>query len=500
MRNLYILTLSVLIITSLLTINVSAGSSASQPELEKVDNYIHAEMDDLNIPGLEAVIVHKDEIVYAKGFGVADVSGRAVKSQTPMILGSVSKGFTALAVMQLVEAGKVKLDAPVTEYLPVFRLADNPDMDPPDAWSLITIRQLLNHTSGIPEYAGANSFMSSYAGDDALEKQIASFVDFELIHLPGGSFAYSNANYQTLGLIVQTVSGEPFESYVQNHIFTPLEMQNSYLLVSEAKNMATGYRFFFGTPIASPNVPAPRSDAPSAFVISNAEDMGHYLIAQMNDGKYSDVQILSPQGMETLHSSSVDIDNGYKYVFGWAVDPDGNISHNGETPTFTSGIRIEGDWGVFVVRNIAADQREQRLDEIVPGILSIIRGEEPVQNTVDPSFRRIVIGLAVILILQVVGIVSAWRKLWKHKADQRSARAVIGIALGLLIYLSLACELWYAGPISNHRAFGVLFQSAPDQLLLLGVNVLLALIGMLVQVARLLRIKKPSFHDTVAST
>ena len=405
MRKIFILTLGILIATSLLTF--SAG--ASQPELGKVDSYIHAEMDELHIPGLEAVIVHKDQVIYAKGFGVADASGRAVTAQTPMTLGLVSKGFTALAIMQLVEAGKVNLDAPVTEYLPTFRLADNPDMDPLDAWTKITVRQLLNHTSGIPEYAGANSFMSNYSGDDALEKQIASFADFKLIHLPGSSFAYSNANYQTLGMIVQTVSGEVFESYVQDHIFKPLDMQDSYLLISDAKDIASGYRFFFGTRIPSPKVPTPRSDAPSAFVMSNAEDMGYYRIAQMNGGRYGEVQILSPQGIEELHQSAVDIDNGYKHAFGWAVDPDSTISHNGETPTFTSGIRIEGEWGVFVFRNLAANQREQRMDEIAPGILSIMQGREPVQNTTDPSFRRIVIGLVVILILQVVGIVSAWK-------------------------------------------------------------------------------------------
>ena len=489
MRNSLILTLGILLVMLSFT-TVSASSSILQVDLDIVDSYIHGEMDELHIPGLEAVIVQKDQVVYAKGFGIADESGHAVTAHTPMILGSVSKGFTALAVMQLVEADKVDLDTPVTKYIPAFRFADNPDMNPPDVWKQITVRQLLNHTSGIPEYAGANSWMSGYAGDDALERQIASFVDFRLIHLPGSAFTYSNANYQTLGLIVQAVSGEPFESYVQTHIFVPLEMRNSHLLVSEAKEIATGYRFFFGKPIASPNIPFPRSDVPSAFAISTAEDMGHYLIAHMNGGRYGDVQILLPQGIEELRYSTVDIDNGYKYAMGWAVDPDGNISHNGETPTFTSSIRIEGDWGVFVVRNIAANQREQRMEEIAPGILSILRGEEPVQNTVDPSYRRIMIGLAVILILQIVGNISAWRKLWRHEPVQRSTRTGIGITIGMLIYLSLALALCYAGPISNHRNFIVLFQSAPDQLLLLGVNVILALIGAITQSFRLIRLPK----------
>lgn len=490
MHKFSILTLGILIAISLLPFKLNTGGTAPRSDLEKVDNYILAEMEELSIPGLEAVIVHKDQIVYSKGFGIADASERAVTAQTPMVLGSVSKGFTALAIMQLVEAGRVDLDAAIQTYLPSFQLADNPNMDPPDAWRQITVRNLLNHTSGIPEYAGANSWMSNYTGDDSLERQIASFVDFELIHLPGSDFAYSNANYQTLGLIVQTVSGKSFESYIQNHIFDPLNMQNSHLLVANAKDIATGYRFFFGKPIASPNVPMPRSDVPSAFVISNADDMGHYLIAQMNDGRYGDQQVLSPQGIEEMHRSAVDIDNGYKYAFGWVIDPDGTLSHNGETPTFTSGIRIHDDWGVFVVRNIAANQREQRMDEIAPGILSIVQGMEPVKNVTDPSFGRILIGLAVILIFQVIGIVAAWRKLWKHESNGRSTLRVIGILIGLSIYIFIAVALWYRGPISNHRAFVVLFQSAPDQLLLLGLNVILAFIGAVTQIVWLFNRKK----------
>ena len=306
-----------------------ADVNASNISIAKVDAYIRAEMDELKIPGLEAVVVHKDQIVYAKGFGTADPSGRAISAHTPMILGSVSKGFTALAVMQLVEAGRIELDAPVQKYLSWFRLADNPDMHPPDAWEQITIRQLLNHTSGIPEYAGANSFSSSYMGADALEKQIASFAGFELVHTPGDTFEYSNANYQTLGMIVQQVSGKSFDDYIKTHIFEPLEMQNSHTLVSEASDLATGYRFFFGKPIASPNIPTPRSDTPSAFIMSNAEDMGHYLIAQMNGGKYGIVQILSTEGIDQLHHSSVDTGFGFEYAMGWAIDPDGTLSHTG---------------------------------------------------------------------------------------------------------------------------------------------------------------------------
>jgi CubicO group peptidase (beta-lactamase class C family) len=126
--------------------------------------------------------------------------------------------------------------------------------------------------------------------------------------------------------------------------------------------------------MAAPNLPIPRAQRPSAFIASNAEDMSHYLLAMMNFGRYGDLQILSAAGMVEMQTPAAPMRNGYSYAMGWVVDPDGSLSHTGETSSFTSGIRIRGAWGVFVVRNIAVDQREQRLDEIVPGILNILNG------------------------------------------------------------------------------------------------------------------------------
>ena len=105
---------------------------------DAVDDYISTRMKELGIPGAALVIVQGDQIVHLKAFGVADASGRPVTSQTPFFTGSTGKSFTALAIMQLVEAGKIKLDAPVQTYLPWFRVAD------PEASAVITVRQLLN--------------------------------------------------------------------------------------------------------------------------------------------------------------------------------------------------------------------------------------------------------------------------------------------------------------------------------------------------------------------
>src|SRR5213593_3118834 len=125
-------------------LSVSAAAHSTEPDIASIDAYISAQMQSNHIPGVALGLVHNDQIVHLRGFGEADQSGRAVTPQTPFILASVSKSFTALAIMQLVEAGKIELDAPVQRYLPWFRVAD------PVASARITVRHLLYHTSGIP--------------------------------------------------------------------------------------------------------------------------------------------------------------------------------------------------------------------------------------------------------------------------------------------------------------------------------------------------------------
>ena len=188
---------------------LSFGSSAkpafaqgTPASFDEIDEYINARMEELGIPGAALVIVQGDQIVHLKGFGVADGSGRPVTPQTPFFTGSTGKSITALAIMQLVEAGKIELDAPVQTYLPWFRVADV------KASEVITVRQLLNMTSGIPKSIGQEQLAITDLSDSAIENNVRALVEVELIAPPGERFEYSNANYGTLGMIIQAVTGQ----------------------------------------------------------------------------------------------------------------------------------------------------------------------------------------------------------------------------------------------------------------------------------------------------
>ena len=169
---------------------------------DAIDAYIDEQMYRLHIPGGALAIVEADQIVHLRGFGYARPGGETPTPQTPFFIGSLTKSITALAVMQLVEAGKIELDVPVQRYLPWFRVAD------PQVSKQMTVRHLLNQTSGL-------SFMSSQLSlavfddcPDANERQVRALSTLKITRPVGSQCEYSNLNYNILGLIIEVASGE----------------------------------------------------------------------------------------------------------------------------------------------------------------------------------------------------------------------------------------------------------------------------------------------------
>ena len=298
---------------------------------EQVEAYIEQQMASLNIPGASLAIVEGNQIVCLRAFG------KTITPQTPFFIGSLTKSFTALAVLQLVEAGKVDLDAPIQQYLPWFRLAD------PQASAQITVRHLLNQNSGLTQSVGMIPLAEFDDQPNVTERQARRLANFSINRPVGSAWEYSNMNYNLLGLVIESASSENYETYIHNHIFSPLEMRHSHASKTNARqdNMAIGHRFWFGTPVPVPDLPVPVGSLPSGQLISSAEDMAHYLIAHLNNGRYGDVQILSPQGINELHrpavqASSMGVEMG-AYGMGWFIEPTdqgARLWHNGQVPDF----------------------------------------------------------------------------------------------------------------------------------------------------------------------
>lgn len=418
--------------------------------------FITAQMQMGHIPGLALSVVQGNRVVYQQGYGRADDKGRVVTPQTPFIIGSTTKSFTALALMQLVEQGKVEIDAPVQRYLPWFRVAD------PVASAKITLRELLYHTSGLPAFAEPNSVVDPTL---TLEQEIRNLRSASLDRPVGSYFEYSNVNYHILGLIVQTISGEPYATYIKQHIFAPLDMHQSFTSQQEAQSagLTQGYTWLFGLPrpVATPVSP---SNLPSGFLISSANDLSHYLIAQMNAGHWNITALLSAQGIAAMHASGVtygDSDN-MGYGMGWQVSAFGGVQaiwHTGTVTGFNSLLLMDParHWGVAMLININSPLVSlfsgiDPVERVEEGVVRLLAGMAPQPSTgMDVTgFYLIIDAILLLFSLPVIGSLCRLPH-WHKKLTQRAITrqrwgwrlALVGLRLAweilppLLFFISL---------------------------------------------------------------
>lgn len=259
-----------------------------------LDGYMPFALHSSDIAGAVVVIVKDGRVLVEKGYGFADVDKRTpVNPQTTLFRpGSVSKLFTWTAVMQQVEQGKLDLDTDINRYLD-FKM-------PERAGQPITLRNLMQHTAGFEEQAkGILTADPHAAGYEALLKQWVP----ERVFAAGSTPAYSNYGASLAGYIVQRVSGEPFDAYIEKHIFEPLSMQHSSfrqpLPPDLVPLMSKGYKVASSEP-GSFEIVGP---APAGALASSGEDMGRFMIAHLQDGEYDGKRILSAATAHQMHDS-----------------------------------------------------------------------------------------------------------------------------------------------------------------------------------------------------
>jgi CubicO group peptidase (beta-lactamase class C family) len=293
---------------------VPAVSAEVQPQTAyagKLEAYLQAQMKTYKIPGLAVAIVRDGKVQYIKGMGVANDHGDPVTPDTPFLLASVSKSITALGIMQLVEAGKIRLDAQVKEYLPWFEVGGS--------GSAITVADLLYQTSGLSGIDGQKANLRRDA-PEALEAGVRDLAHANLKFEPGSNWEYSNLNYNVLGEIIQQASGQSYEDYIAAHVFGPLKMQHSFTSMTAARagEAASGYYPFFGIPVNYDDwMLYTRASLPAFGLWSSAADMSHYLITQLNGGQYGKATLLSSAGIQQTHQPGYMLDDKQGYAMGW---------------------------------------------------------------------------------------------------------------------------------------------------------------------------------------
>lgn len=314
-----------------------AGQALTAEDLSAfMDGFMPYAVGRANIAGAEVVVVKDGRVLFAKGYGVADVkSRRAIDPATTLFRpGSISKLFTWTAAMQLVEQGKLDLDKDVNTYL---------DFKIPEAFGKpITLRNLMTHTPGFEETL-KNLITLDAKKRRPLGDVLKAWVP-ERIFPPGEVSAYSNYGAALTGYIVQRVSGEPFEQYVANHIFKPLGMMHSSfeqpLPKALAGDMSKGYDTASGKEIDFELVDM----SPAGALSTTGADISKFMIAHLNDGTFGGAQILKPETARLMHSDiyrpvpslpAMGLGFYHEDINGYTI-----VGHAGDTQAFHSDLHL----------------------------------------------------------------------------------------------------------------------------------------------------------------
>lgn len=457
---------------------INLPSYAQNNNFTRLDKYIIQQMNATHIPGLSVGIVKDNKVIYLKGFGIADSSRRPVKPETPFIIGSMSKSFTALAIMQLAEAGKIDLNSPVQKYIPWFRVAD------PNFSSEITVRELLNQTSGLSTYVGWRKFVEQ--DNKSLEQLVHDLSNTQLNNRPGEKFEYSNANYLILGLIVESVSHQSYGEYVKDHIFSPLDMRNSFTSYQSASKdgLAAGYQQWLSYPIQM-NYPYLVNSLPAGYLIASADDMTHYLTAQMNGGEYNSTSILSSNGISELHKPAIDSEKDQTYGMGWYeenVNGTYTIWHSGLIPNYNSYMAImpKEHLGIVVLTNMGLPMSAQYIGR---GLTSILLNKKSNENDLSPTQFYLLVDVAILLLIFLTfwSIFDLIQWIKKRKNRKIVSFALIRDITLLVIYFLVLSEI---ATISVPK---MIITFIPDLGYVLLISMMILLINMLIRVVFIMK-------------
>jgi CubicO group peptidase (beta-lactamase class C family) len=303
---------------------------------DKADDYVNSEMAKHRIPGLAMVVVEDGKTTKAQGYGVANLELNVpVTPDTVFEIGSVTKQFTAGGILLLAQEGRLSVDDPIAKYL----------KNVPDAWTNITIRHLLTHTSGIKNYNSLPGFelRKHLTQGQFIEAMSKVPMDFK----PGDSWKYCNTAFNLLGFIIENVSGQNYWDFMWQRVFQPLGMNTTTnrLPGLVIPNRASGYE---QTNHVHINRDYDLTDIFSAgAIVSTVKDLAKWNAALDGD------QLFTP-ATKQLMWSPVRLNDGkpHQYGFGWFLDPENghkNIGHSGSTSGFSASIQRFPDDKVAVI-------------------------------------------------------------------------------------------------------------------------------------------------------
>lgn len=332
-----------------------------------VDPLVESEMAATGIPGAALVFVRDGKIVYQRGYGVSDMETRTPvdPERTVWPIASVTKTVTAIAAMQLVDAGKVGLDTDVNRYLERIKI-------PAQGYPPLTLRHLLSHTTGLDELPGRQF-------DGKSPPDLAAFLSGRLVRYraPGRLTAYSTYGIALAGVLIEDVSGLSYPDYLERHIFRPAGMTGARIMIrsGDERGIATPYAVEDGR--AAKVAYEWYATPPSSSMVATANDMARLLIAHFGAGKVNGNQLLSPPLVAAMHRQAA---TNHPALPGWGlgfqldrVNGVAVAEHGGDIAGFSSLLVLmpEKNSGFFIVNhgeggNLRFEVKQALLDALYP--------------------------------------------------------------------------------------------------------------------------------------
>lgn len=469
-------------------------------ESTRIDDWITDRMAAHGTPGVAVAVVRDGKTVHLAGYGSADPAGRAVTPDTPFVIGSSSKPFTAMVVRQLVDQGLLALDEPVLPH--IAHLVDTV----PDGFEDVTVGQLLTHTGGLSMAVGLAGTVELHDGDDALDRRVVEVLAEPMAGDPDGSFEYSNAGAMILASVTEQITGRPFADTLHEQVFDPLGMTSSFASDRDprARDVATGHRQWFGLWRPS-DLPYDNAGVAMGYVGSSARDLATFLQAHL-DGHDAVPATADQIADESVVPTGWDEPLEGGYGFGWFVDELADqpiVSHSGTLGHFTAHLLVapESDLGVVVLSNssaFVANGHEGQYD-LSLGLTQLLLGQGP--SPTDPS-PVMTVAVPVLVWAMAVAIAHAairsilrarQRRQEQASADRRRLRP--GVISGA-VYVTVGTALLVFAPLDSAREF------YPDAGWGATVVAHLAIASGLLRLATTLRVvgRRPSVRSTGATS
>jgi CubicO group peptidase (beta-lactamase class C family) len=378
-----------ILLTTLLLSALTVTAQAQTLNSSEIDGFINAQMKRFAVPGLGLAIVKDGKVVYSKGYGLRDSSKKeAVNADTLFAIGSSTKSFTSLGIMQLVEAGKLNLDTPVNTYLPDLKFSDA------NKAKSVTLRRLLSMSSGLPR---ADQFWAFDPSVKTRTQMLQTISQIPFTAEVGQKFQYCNQNFTAAGAVLEKIGGQSWEAYSKANILTPLGMNRTVFDWDSAVkdgNYATGHGVGLTGAKTTPSFDRFAIVGPAGSIHASANDMGKYLMFQLNGGK-----LVSNKSLETMHSQTIRIrseqtfpgvaDTGYG--LGWFNEEYRGvrlIEHGGNINGFSTEMQIIPSKGIGFVIMVNLDGAGEFGRQTRLGLTERLLDIKPRNDLEGSSFER----------------------------------------------------------------------------------------------------------------